>query len=62
MVEILLGIISFIFATTYNAILFTLHMKCADGEYVSLATFLMAVNTMKDMAIITIILYKIFLG
>ena len=62
MEKILLGVISYIFATVYNVILFILNMKCADGEYVNSATFLMAVNTMKDMAIITIILYKIFLG
>ena len=62
MEKILLGVISYIFATVYNVILFILNMKCADGKYVNSATFLMAVNTMKDMAIITIILYKIFLG
>ena len=62
MKELILGVIAYIFALLYNLILFMLNMKCADDEFVNAATFLMAVNTLKDMTILTIILYKIFLG
>ena len=62
MKEILIGVIAFIFATAYNAVLFILNMECADNKFVNAATFLMAVNTLKDMTILTVILYNIFLG
>ena len=62
MKEILIGVIAFIFATAYNVALFILNMECADDKFVNAATFLMAVNTLKDMTILTIVLYNIFLG
>ena len=62
MEEAIIGVIAFIFAITYNAVLFILNMECADGKFVNAATFLMAVNTLKDMTILTIVLYNIFLG
>ena len=61
MEEAILGVIAFIFAIIYNAAIFILNMKCADGEFEYEATFLMAVNTIKDAAILGIILYNIFL-
>ena len=62
MKEIIIGVIAFIFATAYNVALFILNMECADDKFVNAATFLMAVNTLKDMTILTIVLYNIFLG
>ena len=62
MKEVIIGVIAFIFAIIYNAAIFILNMKCADGEFEYEATFLMAVNTLKDMTILTIVLYNIFLG
>ena len=62
MEEVIIGVISFIFAIAYNAVLFILNMECADGKFVNTSTFLMAVNTLKDMTILTIVLYNIFLG
>ena len=54
------GTILLIIASIF-AIIFILNMKCADGEFEYEATFLMAVNTIKDAAILGIILYNIFL-
>ena len=62
MEEVILGVIALAFATAYNAIIFILNMKCADGEFEYEATFLMAVNTIKDTIILVIILYRMFLG
>ena len=62
MEEVIIGVIAFIFAIVYNAVLFILNMECADDKFVNAATFLMAVNTLKDMTILTIVLYNIFLG
>ena len=62
MKELILGVITFIFALAYNIILFILNMKCADDKFVNVATSLMSVNTMKDAIILGIILYRIFLG
>ena len=61
MKELILGVIALTFATAYNAIIFILNTKYADGEFEYEATFLMAVNTIKDAAILGIILYNIFL-
>ena len=61
MKEVILGVIAFIFATAYNAIIFILNTKCADGEFEYEAAFLMVVNTIKDATILGIILYNIFL-
>ena len=61
MKEAIIGAIAIIFAIIYNAAIFILNMKCADGEFEYEATFLMAVNTIKDTAILGIILYNIFL-
>lgn len=60
--KILIGVIVFMFATAYNAALFILNMECANGKFVNAAIFLMTVNTLKDMTILTIILYNVFLG
>ena len=62
MKEILIGVIAFIFAAAYNVALFILNMESADGEFLNTSAFLMAVNTLKDMTILTIVLYNIFLG
>ena len=62
MKEVIIGVIAFIFAIAYNVVLFILNMECADGKLVNTSTFLMAVNTLKDMTILTIVLYNIFLG
>ena len=62
MKEVILGVIAFIFATTYNVALFILNMESANGKFVNTSTLLMAVNTIKDMTILTIVLYNIFLG
>ena len=61
MEELILWVIAFIFALAYNIILFILNLECADDKFVNVATFLMAVNTIKDAAILGIILYNIFL-
>ena len=62
MEEAIIGVIAFIFAILYNAALFILNMECADGKFVNAAIFLMVVNTLKDMTILTAVLYNIFLG
>ena len=62
MKEVIIGVIAFIFAIAYNVVLFVLNMECADDKFVNAAIFLMAVNTIKDMTILTIVLYNIFLG
>ena len=62
MKEIIIGVIAFIFATAYNVALFILNMESAYGKFVNTSTFLVAVNTLKDMTILTIVLYNIFLG
>ena len=62
MKELIIGGIAFIFATAYNIALFILNMESANGKFVNTSTFLMTVNTLKDMTILTIVLYNIFLG
>ena len=62
MKEIIIGVIAFIFAIAYNVTLFILNMESANGNFINTSTFLMAVNTLKDMTILTIVLYNIFLG
>ena len=62
MEEILIGVIAFIFATAYNTALFILNMESASGKFINTSTLLMAVNTIKDMTILTIVLHNIFLG
>ena len=61
MKELILGVIALTFATAYNAIIFILNTKCADGEFEYEATFLMTLNTMKDAVVLAAILYNIFL-
>ena len=62
MKEAIIGVIAFIFAIAYNAVLFILNMESANGKFINTSTFLMAANTLKDMTILTIVLYNIFLG
>lgn len=62
MEEILIGVIAFIFAMAYNVVLFIINMESADGKFIYTSTFLMTINTLKDMTILTIVLYNIFLG
>ena len=62
MEELILGVIAFVFATIYNGVIFVLNMESANGKFINTSTFLMAVNTLKDMTILTIVLYNIFLG
>ena len=40
---------------------FILNLECADDKFVDVATFLMALNTMKDAVVLAAILYNIFL-
>ena len=62
MEEVIIGVIAFIFATAYNVVLFILNMESANGKFINTSTFLIAVNMLKDMTILTIVLYNIFLG
>ena len=62
MEEILIGVIAFIFAAAYNVALLILNMESASGKFVNASTLLMTANTLKDMTILTIVLYNIFLG
>ena len=62
MKEVIIGVIAFIFAIAYNVVLFILNMESANGKFINTSTFLMTVNTLKDMTILTIVLYNIFLG
>ena len=57
----ILGAIAIIFALTYNIVLFVLNLECANDKFVKPAILLMSVNTLKDMTILTIVLYNIFL-
>ena len=61
MKEVIIGVIAFIFATIYNAVVFILNLECADDKFVDMATFLTALNTMKDAVVLATILYNIFL-
>ena len=62
MKEVIIGVIAFIFAIAYNAVLFILNMESASGKFINTSALLMAVNTLKDITILTIVLYNIFLG
>ena len=62
MEEVILGVIAFIFAIAYNVVLLILNMESANGKFINASTLLMTVNTLKDMTILTIVLYNIFLG
>ena len=62
MKEVIIGVIAFIFAIAYNAVLFILNMESANGRFINTSTLLMTLNTLKDMTILTIVLYNIFLG
>ena len=62
MKEVIIGVIAFIFAIAYNVVLFIVNMESANGEFINTSAFLLAVNTLKDMTILTIVLYNIFLG
>ena len=61
MEELILGVIALVFATIYNGVIFILNLKCADDKFVDVATFLMALNTIKDAVVLAAILYNIFL-
>ena len=61
MKEFLIGVIIIIFALAYNIALFVLNLECANNKFVKSAILLMSVNTLKDMTILTIVLYNIFL-
>ena len=62
MEESILGMITLIVALTYNIALFVLNLECAHDRFVKSAVLLMSVNTLKDMTILTIVLYNVFLG
>ena len=62
MKEVIIGVIAFIFAIAYNVALLILNMESANGKFVNISTLLMTANTLKDMTILTIVLYNIFLN
>ncbi len=62
MEKIIIGVTAFIFAIAYNIVLLILNMESANGKFINTSAFLMTVNTLKDMTILTIVLYNIFLG
>ena len=62
MKESILLAIAAIFAVVYNIILLMAHQATANHELTTTSAFLTVLNTFKDTAILTIILFNIFLG
>ena len=61
MKESILLAIAAIFAVVYNIILLMAHQATANDELTTTSAFLTVLNTFKDTAILTIILFNIFL-
>ena len=62
MKEAILLIIASIFAVVYNVILLMAHLASANDELTYTSAILTTLNTFKDAAILTTILFSIFLG
>ena len=62
MKEAILLIIAAMFAAIYNTILTMVHLASADDELIGISATLTVLNTFKDAAILTVILFNIFLG
>ena len=60
--ETILLTIASIVAVVYNVILLLVHMVSANDELETASAVLTVLNTFKDAAILTIILFNIFLG
>ena len=60
--ETILLIIASIVAVVYNVILLFVHMVSVNDELETTSAVLTVLNTFKDAAILTIILFNIFLG
>ena len=62
MKEAILLIIAAIFAVIYNIILLMVYEASGKGELVSTSEALTILNTLKDFAILSVILFNMFLG
>ena len=62
MKEAILLIIAAIFAVTYNIILLMVYEASGKGELTSTSDALTILNTLKDFAILSVILFNVFLG
>ena len=62
MKEAILLIIAAIFAVIYNIILLMVYEASGKGELESTSEALTVLNTLKDFAILSVILFKMFLG
>ena len=62
MKETILLTIASIVAVVYNVILLLVHMVSVNDELETASALLTVLNTFKDAAILTIILFNIFLG
>ena len=60
--ETILLTIASIVAVVYNVILLLVHMVSVNDELEAASAVLTVLNTFKDAAILTIILFNIFLG
>ena len=62
MKEVILLIIAAIFAVIYNIILLMVYEASGKGELESTSEALTILNTLKDFAILSVILFNMFLG
>ena len=62
MKEAILLIIAAIFAVIYNIILLMVYEASGKGELESTSELLTILNTLKDFAILSVILFNMFLG
>ena len=62
MKEVTLLIIAAIFAVIYNIILLMVYEASGKGELESTSEALTILNTLKDFAILSVILFNMFLG
>ena len=62
MKEAILLIIAAIFAVIYNIILLMVYEASGKGELESTSEALTVLNTLKDFAILSVILFNMFLG
>ena len=62
MKEAILLIIAAIFAAIYNIILLMVYEASGKGELESTSELLTILNTLKDFAILSVILFNMFLG
>ena len=62
MKEAILLIVAAIFAVIYNIILLMVYEASGKGELASTSEALTILNTLKDFAILSVILFNVFLG